>query len=80
MAKKNKTPLRLANPEDYPESTKSKLETLDIDKAMDFASQELKPLGLHNGKLFDVHQKATLQKVQYSGVVAGGFTCKKFRC
>ena len=77
MTKKNKTPLRIANPEDYPESTKSKLENLDIDKAMNLTSEELKTLGLDKEKLFDVQQKATFTADQALGVGAGALTGKK---
>ena len=53
------------------------LQNIDINKAMDLTSEELKALGLDKDKLFDVQQKATFATDQALGVGAGALTGKK---
>ena len=53
------------------------LQNIDINKAMDLTSEELKALGLDKDKLFDVQQKATFAADQALGVGAGALTGKK---
>ena len=65
MAKKNKTPLQV------------NLENINIDKAMNLTSEELKTLGLDKEKLFEAQQKATFTADQTLGVGAGALTGKK---
>tara|TARA_A100001201_G_scaffold123216_1_gene107086 strand:- start:1886 stop:4321 length:2436 start_codon:yes stop_codon:yes gene_type:complete len=65
MTKKNKSPLQV------------NLEDINIDKAMNLTSEELKTLGLDKEKLFEAQQKATFTADQTLGVGAGALTGKK---
>ena len=53
------------------------LQNLDINKAMNLTSEELKTLGLDKEKIFDIQQKATFATDQALGVGAGSLTGKK---